>query len=309
MIMNNSQVTPQRPGFFSRLLRFLNRLLLVVLLGGLLGAALFYGVPALYRQFIQPVQVHTLQIQDLQARQDSIETQVGERIATLTARLETVELLSDANKAAISQLDSLQMFQSTSQARLDNLQTSAENQQSSLSTLEVNLQSLQNSTDRTLTTINLSLDSLDQRIADLERAQSVNVSVSEMRQQFQILRTMQLLLRAEFYLSQDNYGLAVQDIQTAIDVVRDLSTSLPADEVETAMEVVGYLESALSDLPALPVIASNKLSTSWQILLAYLQEPIATPTPTSTASLYTGSTPTNTPVPAGTLTPTITPKP
>jgi DNA-binding Lrp family transcriptional regulator len=307
--MNNSQVTPQQPGFFSRLLRFLNRLLLAVLLGGLLGAALFYGVPALYRQFIQPVQDHTLQIQDLQARQDNIETQVGERIATLTARLETVELQSDANKAAISELETLQMLQSTSQARLDILQTSAANQQSSLSTLEVNLQSVQNSTDSTLTAINLSLDSLDQRIADLESAQSVNVSVSEMRQQIQILRAMQLLLRTEFYLSQDNYGLAVQDIQTAIDVVRDLSTSLSADEVETAIEVVGYLESALSDLPALPVIASNKLSTSWQILLIYLQKPVATPTPTPTASSNAGSTPTNTPVPAGTLPPTITPKP
>ena len=193
--MNNSQVTPQQPGFFSRLLRFLNRLLLAVLLGGLLGAALFYGVPALYHQFIQPVQDHALQIQDLQNRQDNVETQAGERITTLTARMETVELQSDANKAAIAELETLQMLQATSQARLDILQTGAANQQSGLSTLEAYIQSAQVNTDNILTTLTLSLDNLDQRIADLESAQSVNVSVSEMRQQLQILRSMQLLLR------------------------------------------------------------------------------------------------------------------
>jgi hypothetical protein len=309
MTMNQSQMTPQKPGFFSRLLRFLTGLILAVLLGALLGAASFYGVPALYRQFIQPVQQHTQQIQDLQAGQYKIEIQTGERIATLTTRLQAVELQSDVNKAAIAELETLQMMQATSEARLTALQTSAADHQSRLATLEASLQSIRNNTDSRLALLNSGLDSLDQRVATLESAQSNNVNVSEMHQQLQLLRSMQLLLRAQFYLSQDNYGLAAQDLQTASDVLGGLYSSLSADEADTAREVVGYLESALSDLPSRPVVANDKISTAWQILLFYLQKPAATPTPTPTAASTTEATTISIPAPVGTPTPTATAKP
>jgi hypothetical protein len=298
--MNNTQMTTQQPGFFSRALRFLSGLFLAVLLGILLGGASYFGIPALYRQFIQPVQEHTQQIQELQAGQHNIESQTGERIATLTTRMQTVELLSDANKSAITELEILQMRQATSEARLSALQTSAADQQSSLATMEASLQSIQNSTSSALTLLNFSLDSLDQRIAALESVRSSNVSASEMQQQLQLLRSMQLVLRAQFYLSQDNFGLAAQDLQSAVDILRELSGSLPADESDSAREVIGYLESALSDLPNRPVVANGKLSTAWQMLLYYLHKPIASPTPTPTASSTAEAVPTNTSTPAGT---------
>ena len=299
--MDTSPTTPQQPGFFSRLLRFLNRLILAGLIGTVLGVAIFYGVPLLYRQFIQPVQDHTQQIQDLQANQDSIESSSVERLATLTARLETIELQSDANKSAISELETLQMLQATTEANLTALQTSVIEHQSASATLEASLLDFQENADSALTSLNLSLDSLEQRIDDLESAQDGNVSTSEMLQQLQILRSMQLLLRAEFYLAQDNYGLAVQDIQVAIEILREISPNLSDDKADAANNVISYLESALADLPTAPVVASNLLSTSWQILLAYLQTPVATPNPA--ASLTANPTPTVT------LTPTPTAKP
>jgi chromosome segregation ATPase len=200
-------------------------------------------------------------------------------------------------------------MQATSEARLTALQTSAADHQSRLATLEASLQSIRNNTDSRLALLNSGLDSLDQRVATLESAQSNTVNVSEMHQQLQLLRSMQLLLRAQFYLSQDNYGLAAQDLQTASDVLGGLYSSLSADEADTAREVVGYLESALSDLPSRPVVANDKISTAWQILLFYLQKPAATPTPTPTAASTTEATTISIPAPVGTPTPTATAKP
>jgi hypothetical protein len=305
--MTETKTTPQQPGFFARLPRLIARIILILVLGILLGVFLFYGVNALYHHFVQPVQEHTLQILDLQAGQDRIGTQTGEGMATLSARLESVELESANNKNSLAQLNTLQMMQATSEANLAALQTSAANHQSSLVTQEASLQKIQDNTKSGIEALNLNLTRLGQRIADLESAQSNNVSLSEMRQQLQLLQTMQLILRAEFYLAQSNYGLAVQDIQTAGDVLRDLSSSLPPEKVAPANEVIGYLDSALADLPDHPVVANDKISTAWQILLVYLQKPTATPTVTPTASPTLEPTATNTPVPSSTPTATATP--
>ena len=296
--MTNSQISSHRPGFFSRFLGFLGRLILAILLGAMLGAAFFYGVPALYREFIQPVQEHSQQIQDLQARLNTADNLAAERIATLSARLEIAEIDSDASQAAFAELETLKIMQATSVARIAALEANTAEHQSRLATLEASLKSVKENTDGLFEALNLSLTSLEQRVEDLESAQANNVSIDDMRQQLQLLQSMQLMLRTEFYLSENNYGLAAQDIQTAVEVLGALASSLPAEKAAPAIEVISYLESALADLPAFPVVASNKISTAWEILLAYFQKPESTATPAPPAEI--------TPTPVDTPTPTPT---
>lgn len=304
--MDDIPSTSQKPGFFLRLLRFLARLLLVVLLAAFLGAALYFSVPALYRQFIQPVQEHTQQIRALQASQERVEGRLNDCIATLEARLEAVEGESQANQATIAGLSTLQVQQATSDAQLSALQTSVADQQFRSATLEADLLAVKKASDRSLAGYKQSLDDLEQRITGLQNTQSQFISASAMHLELQKLRLMQILLRADVYLAQNNYGLAAQDIQTAIDLLGELSTGLSGNEAEAALEVTGYLESALADLPDYPVIASDLLSTAWQVLLANFRIPAVTPGSASTASLAPTGEAAVTGTPALTATPVLT---
>ena len=307
--MDTSQDSPRRPGIFRRSLRLLSRLILSVLFGILLGLALYFGIPALYHQFIQPVQEHTQQIDDLQASQATAEAQANERIATLTSRLVTVELQSDTNKAAIAEQDSVQMMEATSEARLNRLQSNVDDLQIAISTQEASLEGIQTKMEGALATLNVKVDSQAQWITTLENAQSNFASASELNQQLRILQSMQLLLRAEFYLSQSNNGLAYQDIQAAIAVLQEIPSSASLETVNAVGEVVSYLKDAETDLPASPVIANDKLVISWQILSAYLQGKVYTPVPTQTPTPVLESTPTQILIPTATLTSTNTPTP
>ena len=84
--------TDQRPRqSFSQVLRnillaVLRLMLLVAVIGGI-GAAIYFGVPLVYEQYIRPVKENTSQLNDLNIRQNQSETQ----IADLQARLSTLE--------------------------------------------------------------------------------------------------------------------------------------------------------------------------------------------------------------------------
>src|SRR3972149_11683088 len=78
----------RRGSYFGRVIRFLMRLLLVVLLGAGVGAAAYFGAPALYHNYIEPVQVNSQRIALLeaemaqgQADNDKRDADVGERLA------------------------------------------------------------------------------------------------------------------------------------------------------------------------------------------------------------------------------------
>jgi len=297
--MSTSPAAPQKPGFFVRLLRFLVRLFLATLLGIGLGAVLFFGIPALYREFIQPVRDHTVQLRLLEVGQTSAATQTAGQIFDLSARLENLEAQSDANKAAAAELRTLQTAVSSAESSISAQATSSAEQLNALATLDVGQQKAQASIENSKQILIDSIDSLDARMNALETVQAKAAASQELTDQVRLLRAMQLVLRAEFYLGDNNYGLAAQDIASALGLLNEIAPTLPAGQAADALEAAGYLESALVDLPDRPVTANAKLQTAWQVLLGYA--PTATPTPL----------PSETPTPIVTMLPdlTVTPTP
>ena len=301
--MSTPPSTPQKPGFLARLLRFLVRLLLAVLFGLGLGAVLFFGIPALYREFIQPVRDHTVQLRLLEAEQKNAATQAAGQIFDLTARLESLEGQSDANKAAAAELKALQTAVSSAEDNLSAQATSSADQILGIATLQAGQQKAQTSLDKNKQILIDSISSLDTRMNALETAQANSATSQEMTDQVRLLRSMQLVLRAEFYLGQNNYGLASQDVNSALGLLKEIAPTLPAGQSTDALEAAGYLESALGDLPDRPVTANAKLQTAWEVLLGY--SPTATPTAVATET----PTPVVTMLPDLTLTPTPSPTP
>jgi hypothetical protein len=81
------------------------------------------------------------------------------------------------------------------------------------------------------------------------------------------------------YLSQSNFGLAKEDVQSARDLLAELQTG---SNDEVLAQAVTRLDLALSNLPAFPVVASGDLEIAWQILMT--GKVMVTPTPTPTAN-------------------------
>jgi hypothetical protein len=122
-----------RPTFGKRLgkgllwlLRFVLRLFFVVLLGIALGVGIFYGIVALYNQYIWPVQVHTIQLEQLQTRQGQDSSLTARRLNDLQERLDVLALQGDSDKQALAALD----------ANLAEVRASQEGQETSLAALQ-----------------------------------------------------------------------------------------------------------------------------------------------------------------------------
>jgi TolA-binding protein len=120
-------------------MRALIRLLAIVVAGALIGGAIFYGVPMLYRQYIHPVQQTITRLNDAQAAQELTIQQLNQRIDRLNKRIEVLQIQSDTQKQSNAGLtssiesvfatqvamdESLQTMQASSSTRLDQSATS-----------------------------------------------------------------------------------------------------------------------------------------------------------------------------------------
>jgi ribosomal protein S13 len=145
--------------------------------------------------------------------------------------------------------------------------------------------------------------------ADLELAlsqQSQGLSdtlTSRLEYDLMITRAIELLSRANLYLSQSNFGLAREDIHTAYSLLTTSQPSSISNEKRLfLLTVTQRLEFALNNLPAYPVVAANDVQIAWQYLVDGGIPVDAIPVPVFT--------PTYTPTPYFTITPEMmTPTP
>jgi TolA-binding protein len=288
------------------LLRFLIRLVLVILLAVLLGAGIYFGVPALYRRYIQPVERNLAQVNDAQARQEGINQQMDQQLEALQSRLEKLELQNDTHKQTLDELVS----------RLDNLETSAQpnddrqalekrlsDLESAVQTASDDLATLQNQVvalDQTQAQIDLQLQDIARK-ADIEQ-----VPLQALRNELLLVKAMEHLTRSRLFLVEDNLGLAEQDVSAARLLLAGLQGQVPPYQVDALGAILTRLDAAIENLPARPVLAAEDLEVAWQLLRFGLPGE-ATPFPTLTEELGTGTpTPTPLPIPA---TPTPSPTP
>lgn len=306
---------------FLAFIRALVTLLVIVLVIGLIAAAVIYGGPALYRQYVTPIQNDLTQLQNDNAQQAQTNQQFSQRMENLQSRITDLESQRDANKQALDefkvQVTSLVSTQQTFQQDWQSTQTadkSALDQLTSqLAALETQSENLQQAIDHT----NNNLSSLATAV------QSENLPVAVLRRELQLVKAMEYLTRARISLFANNLGSAQTDIQAAHDLLTNLESLVPDYQTSALQSIVGRLELALGNLPKSPVLASDDLEIAWQLLQQGLPaEAGLTPAPTGSltpAAQLSGpsgqTTTTPTPMPtaaqsptgAGTPTPTTTP--
>jgi len=95
---------PARPSFGLRVRRFFDfllRLLALLIILGVIGVGLYYGLPLLYQKYIVPVEQNTAEVTELQSRQEQTE----QELADLQTKLETIETVQNEHDQSLTELD------------------------------------------------------------------------------------------------------------------------------------------------------------------------------------------------------------
>jgi cell division protein FtsB len=232
--------------------RALLRLILIVLVIGGIGAAIYYGAPFINERFVAPVEQNSARVTELETEVETLRTQVTEINSQLTEvntqLSEVSDQLTDAN-TRVAEIEQSVDAHTASLAKLEQMQSALENQ-------------LQESNDRNLLAL---------------------------KREVMITRVLDTLARARLYLAQSNFGLAKEDVQSARDLLDEL---LANSQDEVLSQALTRLDLALGNLPDFPVVASGDLDIAWQILMTGKAHPTMTPEPASTPLPNATSTPT-----------------
>jgi predicted RNase H-like nuclease (RuvC/YqgF family) len=246
---------------FSRVMRFFLRLLFVVVFGIVLGAALYLGVPALYRSTIEPMRVNTERIEELQE--------------TLAMGLSTserqVERLGERLVQAEGRLAEQGETAAALQAELDGIGAELDDQASKISKL--------NMISDQLEAITSDLDETIDRVELLEVTLSeVEFPAVEFQRQVRMITAMTMITKARLWLIQDNLGQAAEEISAARELLANSVVDI--DEVDEELaQIIERLDLALADIRTKPIVAADELEIAWKLLVEATTPQPFTPVP------------------------------
>jgi chromosome segregation ATPase len=231
----------------SRLLGFLLRLFFVILIGVGIGVAAYYGVPAFYRDFIQPIQTNTQRISALEGNLASVQADIREKQSSLSNDIAGVEGEVASHREELAVLN----------AQGEGLKTSVDEIQSEL-------EGIPSLSDR-IQAVEGDLESLGERLNTLELAvEEENPPIEEIQIKIQFLRVMELVTRARMWLIQDNLGEAKDELAIAKEILENLEA---ARDDESLVAMIERLDQILFEIPLSPVIAADDLEIVWQLLI------------------------------------------
>lgn len=234
---------------FSRVMRFILRFIFVVLFGVILGAALYLGVPALYRSTIEPMRANTQRIEELQetlsmglSTSERQVEQMGERLVEVEGRLaEQGETMA------------------TLQAELDGIGLALDDQESTISKLILKHDQL----DAIIDDLDETIDRVELLEATLSEAEFPE---QEFRRQVLMVTAMTMITKARLWLIQDNLGQAAEEISAARDLLANSDVRIEIVDEETA-QIIERLELAFEAVRTQPIVAADELEIAWKLLV------------------------------------------
>lgn len=286
---NSASAAPSEPkpsfgerlsGAFLALVRFVVRLLVILAILGALGAAVYFGVPYLYRRYVQPLEALQAQVATLQQQSATRAEEVNNRLLALQGDLAH---LNDQQQALAEQVAQQQSSLDALQARLETLEKQRAALADQLDSLAKRLDAADASAAHAQATA-----------AALQTAwQQEEATIQAMQMQVVVLQALESLTRARVLIGQHNNGLAAAEVARAQAAVAWLQQQ-PNAQNEALQQAADHLTLAAQALPASPDLALQDIEATWQWLNGLL--PHATPTPTATPATAP-PTPTPTPTP------------
>lgn len=205
---------PSGPTVGQRVRRFfelLLRLISWVIIFTVFGAALYYGVPLLYQRFVVPVEQNTVQVGELQSRQEQLEGQLTE----LQEKLTTLESGQDENIQSLNGLEE----------RTSQLETGIDSHTESLAALEEMQSELQAQNELTSTQL--------ERQIDLMKAMEL------------LSRARLYMYQSNFGLAKQD----VQIARDLLNQVKPSASRSPADDLDAVIRRLDLVLSNLPNFP------------------------------------------------------------
>ncbi len=236
--------------------RFFVRLVLILFLFAMVALAVYYGIPWLHRTYIQPLYDLQIQVQNLEAQVQDLERSVG---AALDQTYEQMDVLAQEQETQQQKIEDVE-------ARLRALEQSLDTQSEYVQALEAEIRDLQEAYGQAEAT----LTALDVRLSDLEALIDRRWPLWQQAQQdLLVSRVMIHLLRAQLYLSQENYASARGELAVLADMLDERLALLPDPQLDLWQELASRIDQAEGALPDRPVEAQRALDAAWNLLMSF----------------------------------------
>jgi chromosome segregation ATPase len=267
----------------------------------LIAAAVYFVAPFVYQEYVEPVQEHSFRLDMLAEQVQQIDQRHSERMDSLADRLQELELQNDSDKSSLAslqeslkQVDTSQSSQAESIEALLPLQTAVAEIETQLTNLQSDLkefQSVQATVEDEINNLQGNLEVLGEGQegtaasleAQQERLESLTAQASQVLQELQLLKIMELITRARYNLVEGNLSLSRTDIQLASEIAASLQPEALPHQVEVIAEIVNRLDTSLINLAGSPLSTADQLEAAWQLLVQGLPgEPEETAVPEET---------------------------
>lgn len=232
-----------------RVIRLLLRYLVILVIGVGVGLAAYYGVPRVYRDAIEPIQLNAQRIADLESEVERLNVRLQEGAAARSQSEAAFESrMSDQEGSIVALQEQVAVLTADLEGQSDRVGDALELQQT--------LSELQASLNEALTRV----EALE------EEADQASAIESDVDRRLLFMQSMILLTRARLWLSQDNLGLAQVDVQAARSAVAQASQANNGEDLTTAA-ILERLDRTLTDLKDNPVIAADEMEIAWRLLV------------------------------------------
>lgn len=243
-----------KPSGFVRFLQVLLRLILIILIGILIGAGLYFGFKYVYNQVVTPIQQNQAEIQSLNARVNQQWDLLNEKNIDLEERLTQIEndqdLLNNQVSEILTKIDQNEADLEAFDLKFNDLVEKTDNLEKGIQDLAKQDEEFQNLNEE----IQTSLENMD-----------VDNKVKPLQQEVAIFKILLQINRSRLFLVQDNLGLAEQELLIADEMFESLSEISPENEEEIA-SWNARLNLAINHLPNNPVLANDDLEILWTMM-------------------------------------------
>lgn len=267
-----------------RFLRFLVRLLFVVVIGTLIGLGLYYGAPWLYRRVVLPVQENSARIAVVEARLELQQQRISENHRALQDRAANLEAdLAELQESTSVQIQGQQLLEEQTERLAQRLATT----ESELELREGESLELERSLEAATSDLRAQVDSVEKQLAETRADIGMQIEATEARVtaaeeqaetltgRLVLLQTAQDLLKVRLLLLEENpgaardtLGLAVAHLDRALAVMTEQTEDLEnlrermlaLDDLiaERSFRVGPTLESLWADVMELVVPPANQ---------------------------------------------------
>jgi len=286
-----------------RILRFMVRLIFVLVIGGLIGLGIYLGVPWAYRSLVWPVQDNRARVAILEQRMDLEQEHLVEREQALQDRSYDLENQLANMETEVTRLQGQIAVQADDQTALEaqtgqlqdqvtQLQGELEAQQQEM---EVVTEEMQSGLEDATAGLNSRVEDLQDRLGDVianlapqvqetrGELDSVYVQLDVLEGRLALLQTAQDLVKVRLLLVEENPGTARDTLALAVTHLDQASALMPLHA-----ESLQALRTQMTDLDDLIAQRSFRARPDLEALWASVMD-LVVPMPVTSTSSITGT--------------------